>query len=265
LLRSGLTFRKPSLSGSPRAFKPLRGHRPGYVSQALGIAPESPANSELHPPEDEPSDDLLDEAVDRINRIFVRQGVEVALDVGRYVLDTFFDGDPDRVGDRGKDSPTFQALSAREDLRMRPGWIWRAVRLVVQLQALPEAAATELPYTHHTLLLPIHSEDAKAELAQLAIDEGLSTREFEAKVKEARRAEKTDKRGGRKPLPAFVKTIRKVGRLVQDDDLWGDQEGIDDLDPEGAEVLYRAVTSMKLRCEELQKALQHKVPGFEPE
>jgi len=216
-------------------------------------------------PVTEGSDDLIDEAVDRINRIYVRKGMEVVLEVGQYVLDTFFEGDPERVGDRGKDSPTFQALSAREDLRMKPAWIWRAVRLVVQLGALPEAAAAELPYTHHTLLLPVRDPDTKARLAQLAIDEGLSSRDFEIRVKEARQSEKTDKRGGRKRLPAFVKTIGKVRKLVADDDLWGDLEQIEELDSEAAQELYQAVTGMKLKCEQLQQALQHKVPGCEPE
>jgi hypothetical protein len=53
--------------------------------------------------------------------------------------------------------------------------------------------------------------------------------------------------------------------LVEDDDLWGDLEGIDELEPEGAEVLSQAVTGMKLKCEQLQEALQHKIPGADPE
>jgi hypothetical protein len=207
---------------------------------------------------------LVDGAVDHINRIYIRKGLEVAIEVGRYVLDTFFDGDSALVADHGKDQPTFRALADRDDLMMSHAAIWRAVRIAVQLPALPEQAATLLPYTHHTLLLPIRDRTTKAELAQAAINDGLTSRDFEARVKEARQAEKTDNRGGRQPLPAFVKTIRKVGRLVADNDLWGDLDHLDELGAEEAGLLYQAVTGMKLKCEELQEALQHRVPGFEP-
>lgn len=37
---------------------------------------------------------LLDEAVADLNRIYVRKGLETAREVGVYVLDRFFGGDP---------------------------------------------------------------------------------------------------------------------------------------------------------------------------
>jgi len=207
---------------------------------------------------------LLDGAVERINEIYVRKGMETVLGVGRYVLDTFFDGDAANFRDHAKGHATFRQLAEREgDLHMSHVWIWRAVSIVDQLQALPEGADTQLPYTHHTLLLPVKSEKKKAKLAQKAMDEGLSKRDLEAEVRKVRTKEKGASKAGRPPLPRFVKTVHKIEKLaVDDEELWGDLEDFDKLDSDEADRLYKAVTGMKLRCERVQEVLQDKVPGF---
>lgn len=228
-------------------------------------APTPDPEIEIDDPPAELVEDPLDDLVTRINAIYVRKGLEVILEVGRFVLETVYDGDADIVSGRGTNHPTFRALAERKDLLMSHSSIWRAVRIVVQLPALPPEAETRLPYTHHTLLLPVHDERAKAELAWIAIDEGLSSRDFGDRVKEARRAKKTDKRGGSKRLPAFVRTVRKVGKLVEDEDLWGDLDAIDGMKAEEAEALYDAVAGMRLKCEEIQAALQRRLSDSERE
>lgn len=223
------------------------------------------AEIEIDDPPAELTQDPLDPLVAHINALFVRKGLEVVLEIGRFVLETVFGGDLTLVADRGKDHPTFRALAERDDLLMSHTSIWRAVRIVLQLPALPEEAAMRLPSTHHAMLLPVRDEATKADLAQLALDEGLSSREFEAWVKEARQKEKVDKRGGRKRLPAFVKTVHKVEKLAKDDGLWGDLDAIDELDADKVESLHRAVTTVKIRCEVILRALDDKVPDSEAE
>lgn len=206
---------------------------------------------------------LLDAAVRHINATYTRKGMEVVLEVGKYVLDTFFDGDSASFREHAGSHVTFRQLAERDDLQMSHVWIWRAVGVVDQLHVLPEAAATQLPYTHHTLLLPLKSEKKKRTLAERAIEDGWSKRKLEDEVKKARKKERGAKKVGRPALPAFVRTLNKLAKLSVDDaDLWGGQDDIDTLAPEEAERLWKAAAGMKLRCEELQKKLQPKVPGF---
>ena len=127
----------------------------------------------------------LDEAVAHINGIVDRKGMEVLLEVGRYVLDRFYDGNPYLVGDRGKKQPGFRDLAGRGDLKVSHVWLWRAVRIAIQLRCLPEEAATRLSRTHHAALLPLKSKRTKRQLAERAIEEQMTTREFEYAVAEA--------------------------------------------------------------------------------
>ena len=212
----------------------------------------------------EVSDALLDHAVTWLNQTYVRRGMETVQEIGRFVIDTFFAGHVDSFREHGRNHVSFRALAKREDLRVSYQWLWRAVSIVLQLEALPEAAATKLPYTHHTLLLPIKDEKKKAKLANKAMEKGLSKREFELAVRKVRDKERGGSRVGRRPLPRFIKTINKLEKLaVESDDLWGDIEEIGVLGGEEAQRLYSAVTGMKLRCERLQAELQPRVPGFQ--
>lgn len=210
--------------------------------------------------------ELLDSAVAWLNDTWTRKGMEVVLEVGRYILDTFFAGEPDSFQKHGREHATFRQLAERTDLRVSHLWIWRAVSIVVQLRALPEGAATRLPYTHHALLLPLKDQGWKAKLATRAMDRGLSKRAFEKEVAKARADERRTGGPGRRPLPRFVKTLNRVEKLATgDEDLWGDLDDVAELDMEQAKRLYAAADSMKARCDAVQEAIRTGVDGFETE
>lgn len=212
------------------------------------------------PGETETDRELLDQAVHDLNRIYTEKGLETVLALGQYILDTFFAGNPATFQARGSEHVTFRELAARDDLHVSYATLWRAVSVVDQMKQLPEPVARQLPPTHHAALLPLKDEKKKAELATKAVDKGWSKQELEREVRKV----KGKSAAGRPPLPRFVKTVHHFGKLLQDaDETFGDLEDVDDLDPQEAQALWQSVTGMKLKCEELQKALQRKVPGFE--
>jgi len=58
----------------------------------------------------------------------------------------------------------------------------------------------------------------------------------------------------------FVHAPTPFGKLLeQADDAFGDLESVDALDEAEAQKLYKAVTGMKLKMEELQEQLERKV------
>lgn len=212
------------------------------------------------PGELEADPELLDQAVHDINRIYREKGLETVLALGQYVLDTFFGGNSANFRSRSGEHATFRELAEREDLQVSAPTLWRAVSVVDQYKQLPEPVAKALPPTHHTLLLPLKDEKKKIELARTAADEGWSKEQLEAEVKKA----KGKSKAGRPALPRFVKTIHKWENLLEkEDESFGDLEDVEELDAKEAEALWKTVTGVKLKCEELQKALQRKVPGFE--
>jgi hypothetical protein len=159
--------------------------------------------------------DLVDQAVQEINRLYVAKGLETARVVGEYVLKTFFDGRPENLRKRGRRHVSFRKLVEHEDLRVSHVFLWNAVRFVEQLRQLPGNIGTELPFSHHKLLLPVRDEQAKVALAKKAVENDLSTRELEEEVRKVRRGKGTKGGAGRRPLPAFVKAFARLAAIAK--------------------------------------------------
>jgi hypothetical protein len=160
-------------------------------------------------------DHLLDEAVQRLNNLWQAKGLETARAVAECVIDLFFDGRPDQFFDRGKTHLSFTALKQRSDLHVSYLFMWNACAVYDQLRRLPTGIAEALPLSHHKLLLPVKDEDKKRELATQAVATGMSKQEFAAEVSKARKAMGDDSKGGRPPLPAFVKAFGKLKAVVE--------------------------------------------------
>lgn len=227
---------------------------------ALKKSTANTAITEFLPGEQARDEQLLDQAVQRINRAWAIKGLETAREIGEYVLSAFFDGDPAAFHERGKSHTSFRALSEREDLYVSHSWIWRAVSVTEQLRLLPDDISTALPFTHHTLLIPVKDEKTKVKLAKNAAQHGWSKRKLEAEVKKVRAKRPKGPKVGRPPLPRFQKSIHKIEKLLKEpEESFGDIDQIDELDDKAAQKLYHAVTGMKRQCEALERALEKKV------
>lgn len=159
-------------------------------------------------------DQLLDEAVAHLNRIYTAKGLETARAVGEYLISTFFDGDPGRFHAHGKEHLSFRALAQREDLQVSYSFLWHACAVVEQLRLLPEDVASALPLSHHRLLLSVKDRDEKQRLARAAVEQGLSKRDLQAAVVAVRPAVPPESKPGRRPLPAFAKGLTQLKKAV---------------------------------------------------
>jgi hypothetical protein len=129
----------------------------------------------------------IDEAVRFINRKTILTGLELAREIGQYLLDTFFDGDYQSFADTSRSKKTsFRALLVREDLLLGNATLYRFVRISHQLRALPPDLASDLSLAHHRALLPLNDADTKTELARRALDEGWSSHHHPASQAENR-------------------------------------------------------------------------------
>ena len=157
--------------------------------------------------------DLVAAAVARINELHSSHSLALTCAIGRYVIDTFFGGDPSACHRRGSEHASFRALVARADLSVSASNLWRSVAVVEQLAMLPAEVADALPVSHHKLLLPVKDPEAKVSLATQAAKEHLSKRELAERVAEVTRKGREEKgwaRAGRPPDPVFAKGIKRI-------------------------------------------------------
>jgi len=216
--------------------------------------------AEALPGEVQPDAALVDTAVEQINRLYIAKGLETAQVIGEYVLETFFGGDPSAFRDREGGHASFRALASRDDLHVSHVWLWRAVSVVEQLRQLPAEVGSNLPFTHHTLLLPIKSERAKLRLAKRAAEKGWTKRKLDAEVRKVRDKEKQNPNAGRPRLPRFVKTLNKLGRLLADPaEAFGDLDAIESMEPAQAQRLLGVVAGVKAQCEAIELRLRERI------
>ncbi len=217
----------------------------------------------------EPSPELIAPAPSEMSIAQVAQGIRdlhrlhglrLVFDVGRLVVDELYAGHSAAVHRRGpKDSP-LSRLAAQPDLPFSRSQLSRAVALYEALAPLGDVATRQhLSASHVRVVLPLPSPKQE-EYLRKAESEQWSVRQLEAQTQGA---EGKRRGGGRPPLPRFVRSIHALEKYVAEpDDVFGDLEAIEGLEAEEAQRLYQTVTGMKLRCEELQKALRDRVPGF---
>lgn len=154
----------------------------------------------------------VDNAVRFINSCSRLPGLEMALAVGDFVLDTFFAGDFDRFCRLARSKPVaFRALLAHEDLAVRPATIYCLVRIARQVDELPPDVARRMSISHHRALLPVGDRRLKRKLARMALRENWTRDRLEAVVREQLPGERV----GRKPIPAPVKLARQIRSIAR--------------------------------------------------
>ncbi len=123
---------------------------------------------------------ILDEAVDFINRK-LNEVSRSMIDIGEYLLDKFFDGDPKKVKSRSpRKGVSLRKLAERDDLDMSFSSLSNAVNLAVQEELLKEKESEYLTESHRVLLLSVGDEDEKMKYADQVIEEQMSRRELRA-------------------------------------------------------------------------------------
>jgi len=152
---------------------------------------------------------LLDEAVRDLNGIQLKKKLELVVAVGNYVLRVFFAGQFEAFRQRRKKHVTFRQLGRHVDLRMSATVLYNAVAVTEQLDQLPEELGKALGFSKHKALLPVTDLQCKLELAQLAVEEGLTVRRLRHVVSQVDEVLKR-RRGGRPTLPDGVKEVRRL-------------------------------------------------------
>ncbi len=199
-------------------------------------------------------DETISEAVRYINERTILNGLQLAKEVGEYIVNTFFGGDYTKFADPSRSkSLSFRALLARKDLLLGKSTLYVFVRISEQLKLLPAEVATQLPLAHHRALLPLPDSKRKEALARRAVREEWPSRVLGKEVRKLL----PKSRQGRRPLPSFAKAIRGVAKaldLASETDVTADAVAV--LGPEQRSVLAAQVEESLARLEALKEALE---------
>jgi hypothetical protein len=155
---------------------------------------------------------------------WIREKVEAtvhkgALEIGEYVLEVFFDGDPDQVRSKSpRKRASFRALVEKcdsVDLPVSRSTLNNAVGVAMMRKSLPSKAAfLQLPSSHQFKLLPLHDPEKVERLANKAVTKEMTLREVrEMVVDELAKVEKVPSGLKRPPTPKVLKTLTRSIKL----------------------------------------------------
>lgn len=207
------------------------------------------------------ADEVLNQVVAKINGITRQATLEHALAVGQVIIEDLYGGDREAWRSRGTKDTSFRKLAEREDLDMGRATLQRSVAAYVLVQDLGIDVSTwrHLGLSHVRAVLGL-PEDKQRKLLTSAEEKGWTVHQIEAKVSKLR--EKDSDGRGRPPLPAFVKGISRIRKLVEDRTLlFGDLDKIDELDPDEVMDLTEKIAEIMRACASLQEKIQNRVQG----
>ncbi len=164
---------------------------------------------------DAPAAPDTNESVEFLNGLARRSGLQTALAMGRYVLDTWFEGRASRFERLQGTTPGYQALLAHPALELTPRKVTTAVRVTVQYEILPEEIAARLSLSHHQALVRVEDPDLKAELATEALKLGLNWERLQVVVSSRVARPLAPTGPGRRRYPPHVKRLRALHRAVK--------------------------------------------------
>jgi hypothetical protein len=167
----------------------------------------------------------IERAVEVVNAACQKSALEAAVATGRFLLDEFYGGSYSAYRRQRTGRSPLRTLAEHPDLAVSASFLSRAIGVAHQMDELPQPVAARLSLEQHRALLGLPA-DAKRFLANRAIAEGWSARRLAKDAASLRKAFSSHPRPGRPRLPAALKTLRTLERLVGDEGAW---RGLDSL------------------------------------
>lgn len=157
---------------------------------------------------------LVDAAVAHLNGILRDNGLQLALAVSDYVVNTLFGGDSTAVTSHDPTKlVTYRTLCDHPQLQMGANTLRRLVRIGLQVHALPQDVAMQLSPAQHRALLVVGDVAEKGQLARQAIENHWDADALAAAIKAGRSPQKHPR--GRAAAPELVKEVNAVVKAVR--------------------------------------------------
>jgi hypothetical protein len=208
------------------------------------------------PPHTLPSSDLrIERTTLRIRDLIGGTHLQVALAIGRIVIEEVFDGDLTRWRQRGPKDPSLRQLAADPRLTISASALYRSLgiyELKVRLADHPMWERLTACHLRAVLGLP---ESEQSRLLDQATREAWTSQALEHAAAASRDNHKTSK-GGRPRKPPLIRAIESAERaLVDEDTEVASPDALVELSSEQRGDLLRRLHLLRERCSTLASAL----------
>ena len=207
---------------------------------------------------------LVDAVVSELNEVAALGNLETARQMGKIIVERFFEGELRSFHAGHKKTATYRALAEHPDLGPSYSGLWYAVAVYEHFLKIDAKVAAALTLAHHRVLAHVQDADARGAYAHTAVADKLTAEQLQKLVHSAGPQRPTDAPlRGRPRLPEVVKGLSKAGKtlagLVADDRLEAILgEVIDDSDRAGAIATARLISE---RAQLLADHLERRTTG----
>jgi len=203
-----------------------------------------------------------DEVVSELNQK-IRESELPYYEIGKFLLDTYFHGNPEEVRDKDptKDA-SFRKLAKRQDLDRSFSWLHKVLSVTIQDDLFNQKGidVSSVPYSVKAELVSL-PDDKKIPLIENAINERLSVRQVRRTVRDIKKpddSKKLDK-------PKLQKSVAKLERFLAELDPWPETIALafEAMDLEDMKSLYDAVLKGQNIVKELEGKFSDLRQGLE--
>lgn len=218
-------------------------------------SPKRPTLEVAAPSLPTPSTEQVAATVQRLCALQEKARLELAIEVGRIVVEDIYVGDLEQLRSRDRKMHSLRALAAHPDLPFSATTLHNSVGIYELTERLGGVHAREhLTATHYRLALAV-PEEQQLEVLDSANEQRWTTRQLEEEA--ARLRTRTGRSGGRPPLRGIVKAVGAMHRLMETrkDDLL-DLGDLESLGSDQAQELFRRVMDVAAELERVKEALR---------
>jgi len=214
------------------------------------------AVSLVHEAEDTKSDELIDELARELHQV-VRDSLLLATRmVGRRILEVVFDGDIEKMRQRGVKDASLRKLAEHPCLDTNATHLHQAVNIYHFTEQHPQLLHHEqLTTTHFRVVMPL-PDAVRLDLPRPAARDGWSTARLENVARGAKKRH-CKGRGGRPRLPTIVKTVNALKRYARSpDQFFGGMDELNQLPLSKARKLREIIGELRTQLDVLDDSLE---------
>lgn len=206
--------------------------------------------------DDTKSDEVIDELANELHQI-VRDSLLMATRlVGRRILEVVFDGDIEKMRQRGTKDDSLRKLAAHPRLDTSATHLHQAVNIYHFIEEHPEFVEhQQLTTTHFRTVMPLPDE-LRVHLLQLTVERDWTTAQLERAARSEKKRHSNGK-GGRPRLPTFVKTVNSLKRYAHNpDEFFGGIDEVNQLPPQKARKLREIIGQLRAELDNVDQNLR---------
>jgi hypothetical protein len=199
----------------------------------------------------DPLDERIGKTIVELRKLTRGASLQFALGVGRVVVDTLYEGDVTAWRSRARKNHALRVLAARTDLPLSASALYRALAIYeLSHKQAGGQGWQHLGVSHLRVVLGL-AEDVQTELLGRAEAEKWTVARLEAEAVTLRSGLRPA--GGRKPVPRYLKSIRRIFELTSPEAL----EGLESTQLAASEVaeLTEKLEGARRRLDQLQRRL----------